>query len=45
MTPAEWETLRLLVTETGARILIATLVVWFPWVLWSIRLKIWRVGR
>lgn len=45
MSPNEIETLRLLITETGSRVLIAALVVWFPWVLWSIKLKIWRTGR
>jgi hypothetical protein len=41
----ETETLRLLVTETGIRVAIAALVVWVPWCLWALRLRVWRVGR
>lgn len=38
MTPSEWETLRLLATETGTRVLVALGLVWLPWFWSGIRL-------
>jgi hypothetical protein len=45
MSANELETLYLLATETCTRVAIAALVVWVPWCLWALRLRVWRAGR
>jgi hypothetical protein len=43
VTLNEIESLRLLVVEVGTRTLIAALVVWAPWLVYALKLRILRL--